>query len=207
MAIYDVPIGELITKTAEELKSVKELAPPEWSSFAKTSHGKTRPPVNPDWWYVRAASILRKVAIRGPIGTSKLRTLYGGRKRRGYKQQHFVRASGSVIRTLLKQLDAAGLTKTETKKLRRGRLLTPQGMALLDKVSVGIMKQKNIVLLPKKKEDVKPIKKKAVKKAKKAKKVAKAPKEKPAPKEESKEEPKAEAKEAPKAKEEKDGKK
>ncbi|MDP6293312.1 MAG: 30S ribosomal protein S19e [Candidatus Woesearchaeota archaeon] len=200
MAIYDVPIGELLTKTAEELKSVKELTPPEWSVFAKTGQNKTRPPMNPDWWYVRAASILRKVAIRGPIGTSKLRTLYGGRKRRGYKQQHFVRASGSVIRAILKQLDAAGLTKTEAKKIRRGRELTPQGMALLDKVSVGIMKQKNIVLPPKKKDDVKPIKKKAAKKAKKTKKIAKeAPKE-PKPAAKPKAEPKAEPKE------EKDGK-
>jgi small subunit ribosomal protein S19e len=28
---------------------------------------------NPDWWFVRAASMLRKLYLRGPIGVSRMR--------------------------------------------------------------------------------------------------------------------------------------
>jgi len=173
MAIYDVPADELIGRTALSLKGIKELTPPSWAIFVKTGSFKKRPPTNPDWWYVRAASVLRKIALRGPIGTSKLRTIFGGRNRRGFKSERFARASGSIIRHVLQQLDAAKLTSVELKKQFRGRKISPSGMALLDKVAAEIFKEKGLTIPQKKAEDVKPIKKKAVRKkaVKKTKKV------------------------------------
>lgn len=176
MAIYDVAAEELIALTAEELKKIDSMTPPDWSIYVKTGHGKTRPPVNEDWWYVRSASILRKIVMRGPIGTSKLRTLYGNKKRRGYKSKRFVRASGSVIRKILQGLEKSGLIKKELKLLHKGRKATPQGVALLDKVSAGIMSENKIVLPKKSTEDVKPVKVK--KEAKHGKKQAPKPKKK-----------------------------
>ena len=64
-----------------------------------------------------------------PVGISRLRTAYGGKKRRGSRPEHFRKGSGAIIRNALGQLEAAGLVKTEEKK---GRTLTPKGRSLLD---------------------------------------------------------------------------
>lgn len=58
----EVPADRLIEKLAKYLKeNVPNVKPPPWSIFAKTACYKERVPENPDWWYVRAASILRKL--------------------------------------------------------------------------------------------------------------------------------------------------
>ena len=75
---------ELIEKAAKELKKVKEVSPPEWSMFVRTGADKERPPADVDWWYMRAASMMLKTAHLGPVGVSKLRTKYSGKKRRGH---------------------------------------------------------------------------------------------------------------------------
>lgn len=132
---------ELITRTAEELKQQKLVAPAEWAKFVKTGHSKERMPDNPDWWYVRAAAILRSVAKLGPVGTQKLRTKYGGRKNRGYKPEHVYKGSGSLIRKILQQLETAQLIAKTEKGAHKGRVLTPKGTSFLDKVAINIAKQ------------------------------------------------------------------
>ena len=131
---------ELISKAAEELKSQKLVEPTEWAKFVKTGHHKERLPDDPDWWYFRSAAILKNVAGRGPVGTQKLRTKYGGRKNRGHKPEHFYRASGSVIRKILQQLEKSELIKQAEKGKHKGRVLTPKGISFLDKIAVQISK-------------------------------------------------------------------
>lgn len=133
--------NNLINKVAEELKKQKLVQPLDWSKFVKTGHHKARLPDNPDWWYYRAAAILRSLHKLGPIGTEKLRTKYGGKKRRGHKPEHFYKASGSIIRKILQQLEKAGLIKQAEKGVHKGRLLTPQGISFLDKIAVPLAKQ------------------------------------------------------------------
>lgn len=130
--IYTVDASELVEKTSRELKNIAEIKPPEWATFVKTGAHKERPPVNKGWWYIRAASILLSIARLGPIGVSKLRTKYGGKKNRGHQPEKFFRGSGSIIRKILQQLDTAGLTKKVEKGLRKGRILTPKGVKLLN---------------------------------------------------------------------------
>jgi len=98
MSIYNCDPSELIEKTSEELKKIESVKAPEWAPFVKTGVHKERPPANLDWWFVRAASILRQIYIHGPIGVSKLRTKYGGKKNRGVKPEHFFKGSGNIIR-------------------------------------------------------------------------------------------------------------
>jgi small subunit ribosomal protein S19e len=83
MSVGEVPADALIKRLSEELKKLKELEPPVWARFAKTGPHKERPPEQSDWWYSRAASILRRLYIDGPVGVSRLRTYYGGRQNRG----------------------------------------------------------------------------------------------------------------------------
>jgi len=76
---YDVPAEPLIKKLAEKLRDEFKIAPPEWSKWVKTGVHKERQPDNPDWWHIRVAAILRKVYMRGPIGTERLRAMFGGK--------------------------------------------------------------------------------------------------------------------------------
>jgi len=132
MSVREVPASALVKRLSEELKKLKELAPPEWSHFVKTGTHKQRPPEQPDWWYTRAASLLRRIFIDGPVGVQRLRSYYGGRKKRGVAPEHFRRASGKILRTLLQQLDKAGLVvKTE----RGGRKLTAKGANMLTAIA------------------------------------------------------------------------
>jgi len=137
--VYDVPADILIDRLSKYLKeNVREVRPPEWAAYVKTGSHVERAPHNPDWWYVRAASILRKLYIKGPIGVSRLRKLYGGRKRRGVKPAHFRKAGGSIIRHILQQLEEAGLAEKDGNK---GRVLTPKGRSLLDAMAARIKRE------------------------------------------------------------------
>ena len=133
--MYDIDAQELILKTAEELKKIPEIKPPAWAAFVKTGMHKERPPVNDDWWYMRAASVLRIVYRLGPIGVSKLRTKYGGKKNRGHKKEHFYKGSGSILRKSLQQLEKAGFIKFAEKGVHKGRIITPKGKSFLDKIA------------------------------------------------------------------------
>src|SRR3989338_2512307 len=132
--IYDVPQGELTEKAAQELKNVSEIKPPVWASFVKTGASKDRPPMKRDWWYMRTASVLKNLYKQGPIGVSKLRKKYGGKKNRGYKPERFYSASGNILRKILQQLEKAGFAKKAEKGVHKGRVITPKGMSFLDKI-------------------------------------------------------------------------
>lgn len=133
----EVPADRLIAKLASYLKeNVPEVKPPAWSLFVKTGCFKERPPDNPEWWYIRAASILRKLYKAGnPVGLSELRREYGGRKNRGSSPERAYRAPGNAIRKILQQLERAQLVK----RTREGRILTPQGKALLDRIAFEVL--------------------------------------------------------------------
>jgi len=129
-SIYEVPADKLIERLKEELKKVEVIRPPLWAQIAKSGPHRERPPQQPDFWYIRAASILRRVYIDGPVGVSRLRTYYGGRKRRGRRPAKTYKAGGLIIRKILQQLEAAGLVKKE----KKGRVLTPEGRRFVDRI-------------------------------------------------------------------------
>jgi len=131
VTVYDVPADKLIERLAEELRKFEEIKPPEWAKYVKTGVHKERPPQVEDWWYVRAASVLRKVYMRYPIGVSRLAALYGGKRRRGVKPPHARKGSRSIARKILQQLEAAGLVITTS----RGRIISPKGQSLLDRIA------------------------------------------------------------------------
>ncbi|MBW2985434.1 30S ribosomal protein S19e [Candidatus Woesearchaeota archaeon] len=144
VSIYQVNPNELIEKLAKELEGFNEIKAPEWAKFVKTGHSRERPPEDPNWWYFRFAAVLRSIYKLGPIGVSKLRTKYGGRKNRGVKPEHFYKGSGNILRKILQQGEEAGLLKQTEKGVHKGRILTPKGNSLLDRVALGILKGKPI---------------------------------------------------------------
>jgi small subunit ribosomal protein S19e len=133
---YDVPAEMLIDKLSEYLReNMREVQPPVWAGYVKTGSHVERVPQNPDWWFLRTASILRKLYMKGPVGVSRLRKDYGGRKRRGVKPAHFAKSGGSIIRTILQQLEQAGLAQKDGIK---GRTVSGKGRSLLDAMATQL---------------------------------------------------------------------
>jgi small subunit ribosomal protein S19e len=123
--------GKYNNTLAEALKKMPEFAKPEWVDFVKTGLNKQRPTTDPDFWYKRAASILRQIYIKKIVGVNRLRTRYGGRKNRGVRPAHFQKSGGKIIRKILQQSEAAGfLEKSKSKKA--GRQLTIKGKEFLE---------------------------------------------------------------------------
>jgi small subunit ribosomal protein S19e len=157
-AILETYPNDLIKNTAESLKKIEQVKPPKWSTYVKTGVHKERQPVDPDWWYIRSAAVLRSVHKLGPIGVSKLRTKYGGRKNRGVAADKVYKGSGKILRLVLQQLEEAGFVKQGQKGTHKGRIITPKGISLLSENS------SSVVVATKPKKEEKAPKKKAEKK-------------------------------------------
>lgn len=147
--MHDVPVNILIEEVAKELHNFNEIKPPVWTVFVKTGMHKERPPKRADWWYVRAAAVLRSVRRLGPVGVEKLRGKYGGKKNMGHKTEHVFKGSGSIIRKVLQQLESAGLIKKGEKGVHKGRIITPKGISLMDKAAVKLYKEMKTAALKK----------------------------------------------------------
>ncbi|MDP6869756.1 MAG: 30S ribosomal protein S19e [Candidatus Poseidoniaceae archaeon] len=145
---YDVPADLLNPALADMLANVDEISRPDWADFVKTGVHREKPPTQDNWWEIRCAAILRKVARKGPIGVSALAQLYGGKKDNGSNPYTPVMGSRHIIRTALQQLTEAGLLQMkETKtvqsvdgdqKLYAGRSITAAGQKLLDEVAHSV---------------------------------------------------------------------
>jgi small subunit ribosomal protein S19e len=135
--MYDVPHSNLIKLISDKLKKTKKLAPPQYAKYVKTGTGRQNQPMEEDWWYVRCASILRKLYDKGPIGVNRLSKLYGNKKNRGMKPEVRRKGSSSIIKDALTQLEALEFVKT-TKK---GRELTSKGVSFLDKTAHEVKKK------------------------------------------------------------------
>lgn len=136
---HDVPASKFIDRLAKYLKeNVEEVQPPSWAAVAKTGSHVEKQPQNSDWWYTRAASLLRKVYVHGPIGLEKLRSDYGGRKGYTVRPNHAAKAGGSNIRKILQQLEQADLIQISRPQ---GRLMSPKGRKMLKEVSEDLQKE------------------------------------------------------------------
>lgn len=135
--VFDVPANLLIDQLAKEFNDYNDkIIPPEWANLVKTGVHKERKPENTNWWYLRCASILRRIYIDGPVGVNSLRTFYGGKKDRGVTPETFKKGSGAIVRGALHQLEDAGYVQ----KVDAGRIVTPQGKSFLDKTSGLLIK-------------------------------------------------------------------
>jgi small subunit ribosomal protein S19e len=136
---YDVPASLFIPRLAKYIKdNVDQVQPLPWSPLVKTSSHTERQPEEADWWFNRAASILRKAYLHGPIGVERLRADYGGRHRKGVSREHARKGSGANVRRILQQLEAAGLIES-TKN--QGRITTKEGRRALDKLAAEIKEE------------------------------------------------------------------
>lgn len=138
-SVYEMNSQEYNLKLAEALKKIPEFKVPEWIGFVKSSPSKERPINEPDFWYKRAASVLRQIYRKKTVGVNRLRTRYGSKKNRGMKPERFMKAGGKIIRVILQQSDAAGFTEIVKKikgvrEKKPGRQLTEKGRKFLEAI-------------------------------------------------------------------------
>jgi small subunit ribosomal protein S19e len=120
---------KLIANLASRLKTeFTEIKPPAWSAFVKTKPAGLEPPKSKEWWYIRAASLMRKMALRGAMGVKDFRLEYGGKRMSKSRPERFRMASGGHIRRILRQLENAKLVQ---KSPHGGRSLTKRGRELV----------------------------------------------------------------------------
>lgn len=135
--VYETDLQQYNLKLAEALKKIPEFKKPEWVDFVKSGAAKERPIEDSDFWYKRAASILRQVYRKKIVGVSRLRTRYGSKKNRGVRPEEFRKSSGKIIRMILQQSDKAGFTEIAKamkglKGKKPGRQLTDKGKKFLE---------------------------------------------------------------------------
>lgn len=140
--MYDAPAEALIDAVAEDFEDRDAIEEPDWAAFAKSSEGKELPPEQEDFWVRRAASVLRKVATDGPVGVERLTTEYGGPKQGSNRYKvappHRSDASGSIIRTILQQLEEEGLIEAAGGE---GRRVTAEGRSFLDDTAGQVLEE------------------------------------------------------------------
>lgn len=138
-SVYDVPPDKMIKRLSEYLKvNAEDINPPSWSLFSKIGTYKENPPQQNDWWYIRCASLLRKLYLNSPLGISRLCTEYGGRGGGNASVEHVKKGTESSVRVPLQQLEKAGFVVKEQKE---GRKLSNEGRSLLDKMAGQIINE------------------------------------------------------------------
>ncbi|KAJ4455598.1 putative 40S ribosomal protein S19-1 [Paratrimastix pyriformis] len=131
VTVKDVPAAEFIHVYAAHLKRQNKLRVPKWAEYVKTGCLKELSPLDPDWYYIRAASMARKLYLRGKIGVGSFQRIYGGRKNNGACPSHFVESSGKVARQILHDLEKLNVV-TRDGEMRR---LSQEGQRDLDGIA------------------------------------------------------------------------
>ena len=108
-----------------------------WHDLIKTATYKELCPQDPDWYYVRAAAVVRKIYLRGGIGVGAFQKIYGGAKSNGSRRPHFAKAAAGLHRNILQALTEIDLVAK--KKDKKGRWITRSGQRELDTIAAQIV--------------------------------------------------------------------
>ncbi|XP_024978232.1 40S ribosomal protein S19-1-like [Cynara cardunculus var. scolymus] len=134
--VKDVSPHEFVKAYAAHLKRSGKMELPEWTDIVKTATFKELAPYDPDWYFIRAASIVRKIYLRGGLGVGAFQRIYGGHKRNGSSPPHFCKSSGGIARHILQQLETMKIIDMDPKG---GRRITSNGRRDLDQVAGRIV--------------------------------------------------------------------
>jgi small subunit ribosomal protein S19e len=105
VTVRDIKPQDFIVAYAAHLKTKDNFEVPKWADIVKTGIGKELAPYDPDWYYTRAAAVLRQIYLKQGIGVGALRRIYGGSKRRGVERSTTVLGAGGCIRHVLIQFE------------------------------------------------------------------------------------------------------
>lgn len=137
ICVRDISASEFIAAYAEHLKNSDKFELPVWADLVKTSCSKELAPYGDDWYYIRAASIARKVYLRPGVGVGQLRKWYGSNYRRGVRTEHFRKANSGIIRSVLIQLENMKVVEPVS---AGGRRMTRVGQQDLDRIAGSVFR-------------------------------------------------------------------
>ena len=132
VTLRDVAADKFISAYAEVLKNNDKFIVPKWVDLVKTGVHKELAPYDPDWYFVRAAAVARKIYLRQGTGVGALKKRFGGAYRRGAAPEKHQDAAGGIIRNILLTLDDLKITE---KMPQGGRKVTRIGQQALDLVA------------------------------------------------------------------------
>ena len=143
--VKDVPPADFIKALAAHFKKGAKFEIPDWHDIIKTGKSKEMCPNDPDWYYTRAASLARKIYLRGGTGVGAFTKVYGGSADRGCARKRFSKVSSGLIRHILGQLQELDIaTKRKDKK---GRWITQNGQRELDTIAGQIVVAKSDIIV------------------------------------------------------------
>jgi len=138
VTVKDVDADQFIKSFAQHLKRQGRFEIPKWADVVKTGKAKELPPLDPDWLYVRTASMVRKIYIRGGMGVGGFRKIYGTQNRRGTRKNIYSKASGKIARYIMQQLEEMSLVEQDE---NGGRKISTEGQRELDTVAVQALEE------------------------------------------------------------------
>ena len=144
--VLDVPSNKFINQLASFLKEKNIIKIPKYAPLVKSSRANDCEPINPDYFYYKAAAIVRKLYFTKSknIGVGSLRVMFSKKERRGSQPPKTFRAGGKIIREIVIQLKNADYIKNyggKDDETNSGLYLTKNGRSQLDKIASGLMKQ------------------------------------------------------------------
>eukprot|EP00108_Taenia_solium_P002403 TsM_001124500 transcript=TsM_001124500 gene=TsM_001124500 len=136
LSVKDVDGHTYIAALAKFLKKTGKIRVPDWVDVVKLSTANEQAPYDPDWFYVRCAAVLRHLYLR-PTGLTGLSKAFGRGKRNGVCPRHHVRASTSILRRCLHEVENMGLVE---KRSDGGREISRTGRRDMDSVAYETVK-------------------------------------------------------------------
>merc|ERR1711881_802738 len=109
VTLKDIPANDFVAAYADFLKKSNKIELPSWVDLVKTGHFHELAPYDEDWFYTRAAAIIRKLYIKPTVGVGRLANKFGGKERNGSARKHHAKDSKAVIRACMKALEKAKL--------------------------------------------------------------------------------------------------
>jgi small subunit ribosomal protein S19e len=137
--VKDVSPQEFCKAYAAFLKKAGRLEIPKWVDLVKTGPHKELAPYDPDWYYIRAASIARHIYLRKGTGVHGLKKKYGGSVNRGSRPHHHKDASGSIPRKIMQALEKIKVVEACSSG---GRQISSDGQKDLDRIAQQIVASK-----------------------------------------------------------------
>ena len=143
--VLDAPANKLVNQVAAFFKEKNIIKIPKYASLVKTSRANDCEPINPDYFYYKAAAIVRKLyATKSKnVEVGSLRVMFSKKERRGSQPPKTFKAGGKIIREIVIQLKNADYVKNYERKedeTNSGLYLTKTGRSELDKIASGLMK-------------------------------------------------------------------
>ncbi|KAF8333439.1 ribosomal protein S19e-domain-containing protein [Cantharellus anzutake] len=135
VGVRDISAAAFIHAYALHLKRSGKLEIPNWVDIVKTGHFKELAPTDPDWFYVRTASIARRIYLHKSVGSAFLKKAYGGRNRRGFRPPHRAEGSGSIQRKACQALAKLGVLAISRDGARK---ITQDGERDLDRIAASV---------------------------------------------------------------------